>query len=102
MRLNSLGNDLTTGLRQLLAFGTGAGIQIAGADLEVAVARVRPTGVQVLGRLTIPRFRERPALQSGDEYAALLARLGMPHLSATVLLPRPEVIVRQLVMRGVE
>jgi Tfp pilus assembly protein PilN len=97
-----LGNNLTTGLRQLLAFGTGAGIQIAGADLEVAVARVRPTGVQVLGRLTIPRFRERPAVQWGDEYAALLAKLGMPHLSATVLLPRPEVIVRQLVMRGVE
>jgi len=86
----------------LLAFGSGAGIQIAGADLEVAVARVRPTGIQVLGRITIPRFRERPAAQWGAEYSALLAKLGMPHLSATVLLPRPEVIVRQLVLRGVE
>jgi Tfp pilus assembly protein PilN len=86
----------------LLAFGTGAGIQIAGADLEVAVARVRPNGIQVLGRISIPRFRERPAAQWGAEYSSLLAKLGMPHLSATVLLPRPELIVRQLVLRGVE
>jgi Tfp pilus assembly protein PilN len=86
----------------LVAFGTGAGIQIDGPDLEIAIARVRPTGVQVLARTTIPRFRERPAAQWGAEYSALLSKLGTPHLSATVLLPRPEVIVRQLVMRGVE
>ncbi len=101
-RLNNLGTAFTPGLRPLLAFGTGAGIQIAGADLEVAIARVRPTGVKVLGRITIPRFRERPAGQWGAEYSALLARLGVPHLSAAVLLPRHEVIVRQLVLRGVE
>jgi Tfp pilus assembly protein PilN len=89
-------------IRQLVAFGTGAGIQIAGPDLEVAVARVRPTGVQVLARTTIARFRERPAAQWGAEYSALLSRLGTPHLSATVLLPRPEVIVRQIALRGVE
>lgn len=86
----------------MLAFGTGAGIQIAGPDLEVAVARVRPTGVEVLGRVTIPRFRERPAGQWGGEYTALLKQLGVPHLSATILLPRAEVIVRQLTLRGVE
>jgi Tfp pilus assembly protein PilN len=86
----------------LVAFGTGAGIQIAGPDLEIAVARVRPTGVQVLARTTIPRFRERPAAQWGAEYSALLRKLGTPHLSATVVLPRPEVIVRQIVLRGVE
>jgi Tfp pilus assembly protein PilN len=89
-------------LRHLVAFGTGAGIQIAGPDLEIAVARVRPTGVQVLARTTIARFRERPAAQWGGEYSALLGKLGTPHLSATVLLPRPEVIVRQIAMRGVE
>ena len=68
----------------------------------MAVARVRPTGVQVLARATIPRFRERPAAQWGAEYSALLGKLGTPHLSATVLLPRPEVVVRQIPMRGVE
>jgi Tfp pilus assembly protein PilN len=92
----------STQLRQLVAFGTGAGIQIAGPDLEIAIARVRPTGVQVLARTTIPRFRERPAAQWGAEYSALLRKLGTPHLSATVLLPRPEVIVRQVALRGVE
>lgn len=86
----------------MAAFGTGAGIQIAGGDLEIAVARVRPTGVKVLGRITIQRFAERPAAQWGAEYSALLAKLGTPHLSATVLLPRPEVIVRQIALRGVE
>jgi len=100
MRQNDLGNY--SQLRQLVAFGTGAGIQIAGPDLEVAIARVRPTGVQVLARTTIPRFRERPAAQWGAEYSALLGKLGTPHLSATVLLPRPEVIVRQITLRGVE
>ena len=86
----------------MVAFGTGAGIQIDGPDLEIAVARVRPTGVQVLARATIARFRERPAAQWGAEYSALLRKLGTPHLSATVLLPRPEVIVRQIALRGVE
>jgi len=100
LRLNDLGNY--SQLRQLVAFGTGAGIQIAGPDLEIAVARVRPTGVQVLARTTIPRFRERPAAQWGAEYSALLGKLGTPHLSATVLLPRPEVIVRQIALRGVQ
>jgi len=85
-----------------VAFGTGAGIQIAGPDLEIAVARVRPTGVQVLARTTIPRFRDRPAAQWGAEYSGLLGKLGTPHLSATVLLPRPEVVVRQILLRGVE
>jgi Tfp pilus assembly protein PilN len=100
VRLNGLGNY--SQLRHLVAFGTGAGIQIAGPDLEIAVARVRPTGVQVLARTAIARFRERPAAQWGGEYSALLRKLGTPHLSATVLLPRPEVIVRQIAMRGVE
>ncbi len=85
-----------------MAFGTGAGIQIAGPDLEIAVARVRSGRVQVLARTTIPRFRERPAAQWGAEYSDLLAKLGTPHLSATVLLPRAEVVVRQIAMRGVE
>jgi len=99
VRLNDLGNY--SQLRRLAAFGTGAGIQIAGPDLEVAIARVRPNAVQVLARTTIPRFRERPAAQWGAEYSALLGKLGTPHLSATVLLPRPEVIVRQIPLRGV-
>jgi len=89
-------------LRQLVEFGTGVGIQVNGPDLEIAVARVRPTGVQVLGRTTIQRFRERPAAQWGGEYTAFLQRLRTGQLSATVLLPRRETIVRQIFLRGVE
>ncbi len=99
-RLNDLGKY--SQFRKVLAFGTGAGIQIAGPDLEVAVVRVRPTGVQVLARHTIQRFRERPAAEWGAEYGAMLQKLGTPHLSAHVVLPRPDVIVRQIAMRGVE
>src|SRR5580704_13361075 len=88
--------------RQLIAFGTGVGIQIAGPNLEVSVARVRPVGVQVLARTTILRIRDRPAAQWGAEYSALLRKLGTPHLSATVMLPRSEVVARQIRLRGVK
>ena len=39
--------------RKLLAFGAGVGLEIGATDLEVAVTRVRPHKIQVLGRLTI-------------------------------------------------
>lgn len=87
--------------RKLLAFGTGVGIEIRGKDLEVAVARVRPSGVTVLGGATIRDFQERPAADWGAEYAAFLKKLGEQRLSASVLLPRGEVIVRQLALPGV-
>jgi Tfp pilus assembly protein PilN len=92
---------MTPELRRLTAFGTGAGIHVNGADLEIAVARVRPTGIKVLGHTTIPRFRERPAASWGIEYNAFLGKLGARHLSATVVLPREETIVRQIMLKGV-
>jgi len=50
-------------LRKLLAFGSGVGIEIGATDLEVAAVRVRPTGIRVLGRVTIPNFAGRPAAE---------------------------------------
>ncbi len=88
-------------LRKLLAFGSGVGIEICGADLEVVAARVRPSTVQVLGRLVIHNFAERPAAEWGAEYTRFLKSAGLGHLSATVLLPRREVIVRQVALPGV-
>ena len=88
-------------LRKLLAFGSGVGIEIGATDLEVAAVRVRPTGIRVLGRVTIRKFGERPAAEWGAEYARFLKSLGAGHLSATVLLPRREAIVRQLALPGV-
>jgi hypothetical protein len=74
---------------------------VAGSNLEVAVARVRPTGVQVTGRMTIANFEARPAAEWGGEFAELLKKLGASHLAATVLLPRCDVIVRQVALPGV-
>jgi Tfp pilus assembly protein PilN len=88
-------------VRKLLAFGSGVGIEIGAADLEIAVARVRPTGIHVLGRHTIPNFASRPAAEWGAEYAKFLKSMGASHLSATVLLPRRDVIVRHLSLPGV-
>jgi len=88
-------------VRKLLAFGSGIGIEIGAADLEVAVTRVRPSRIQVLGRCTIRDYATRPAAEWGAEYARFLNALGMGHLSATVLLPRREVIVRQVMLPGV-
>ena len=88
-------------LRKLLAFGSGIGIEIGTTDLEVAAARVRPSGIHVLGRVTLSKFAERPAAEWGGEYLRFAQAAGMGHLSATVLLPRRDVIVRQLALPGI-
>ncbi|HUI77089.1 MAG TPA: PilN domain-containing protein [Bryobacteraceae bacterium] len=88
-------------VRKLLAFGSGIGIEIGAADLEVVAARVRPSRIQVLGRLTIHDYAGRPAAEWGAEYNRFLKSAGMSHLSASVLLPRREVIVRQVALAGV-
>ena len=90
-----------TDLRSLLAFGSGIGIEIGADTLEVIAARVRPSKIEVLGRLLIENYAARPAAEWGAEYARFLKSHGMGHLSATVLLPRREVIVRQIALPGV-
>ena len=72
-----------------------------GADLEVVAARVRPLRLQVLGRLTSANYHARPAAEWGAEYTRLVRRAGLGHVSAIVLLPRSEVIVRQVTLPGV-
>src|ERR1035438_6654397 len=72
-------------VRKLLAFGSGVGIEIHGNELEVVAARVRPSRVRVLGRLTIQNFAARPAAEWGAEYTRFLKSWGVGHLSATVL-----------------
>jgi len=88
-------------IRKLLAFGDGVGVEIRADSLEIAVARIRPLGVRVLGRLSVAGFNLRPAAEWGAEYSAFLKKLGEAHLAATVLLPRHEVIVRQITIPGV-
>ena len=62
-------------LTKWLAIGTGVGIEIGSEDLTVTVVRLRPSGVRVLGELTIPRFREQAAADWGAAYAAFLQKL---------------------------
>lgn len=97
----SLQNSISKDVRKLLAFGFGIGVEIGATDLEVVAARVRPTGIQVLGRLTITNYATRPAGEWGADYERFLKGLGAGHLSATVLLPRRDVIVRQVALPGV-
>ena len=88
-------------LRKWLAIGSGVGVEIRGADLHVMVVKVRPSGVRLLGASLIRDFRTRPALEWGADYKTSIKKLGAGHLTATVLLPRDEVIIRQLALPGV-
>ena len=96
---------MTPDLKRLFAIGSGVGIQITGPhgseSLEIAAVRVRPNSQRVLGRLTIADFPHQPAAQWGADYAAFLRKFDLRHVPAAVLLPRQDVIVRQLAMPGV-
>jgi len=88
-------------LRKWLAFGTGVGIEIGQRDLRVVAVRVRPNGIELIGDLIIDSFVERPAAQWGADYSRFLDTIGASHIAAWALLPRSDVIVRQLALPGV-
>lgn len=88
-------------VRKWLAIGTGVGIEAGPRNLNVVVARVRPSGPQILGSLTIHNFREQPASEWGSVYANFLAKLGAAHLAAVAVLQRGEVTVRPVALPGV-
>jgi Tfp pilus assembly protein PilN len=87
--------------KNLLVIGTSVGVEIAGGDLQMAIVRGRPNGATVVAKLFIPNFRDRTPLDWGREFQDFLQQHGQKHLSATVLLPRREVIVRLASMPGV-
>jgi Tfp pilus assembly protein PilN len=92
-------------LKRWIAFGSGVGIQISGPkgaeSLHIAAVRVRPSGARVLGGFTVEDFPHQPAGVWGTDYAAFLSKLGLKHVAATVLLPRQDVILRQIALPGV-
>jgi Tfp pilus assembly protein PilN len=85
-------------LKPLFRLGTGCGIEIRGEDLVVVAAKSRRGGVTVLGATRLEAFRARPPQEWGAQYAGFLKDHGLSHLSATVALPREDVIVRQLLL----
>ena len=92
-------------IKKWLAIGSGVGIQITGPkgaeSLRISAVRVRPSGAQVRGGFTIEDFSHQPAAAWGADFAAFMARLGLRHVPAVVLLPRHDVIVRPLALPGV-
>lgn len=96
---------LPTELKKWMAFGSGIGIEITGPagseSLHVAAVRVRPGSVRVLGELVIEDAGHNAAGVWGTDYAAFLRKHGLRGVAATVLLPRREVIIRQVSLPGV-
>lgn len=92
-------------LTKYLAFGSGAGIEITGPrgaeTLRITAVRVRPTGARVVGQFSIENAAQQPAAEWGQAYSSFLKKLGMSHSVATVLLPREDVILRQISVPGV-
>ena len=96
---------IPAGLRKWAAVGSGTGIEIGGPrgheSLRITAVRVRPQGARILGTFTVEDFAHQPAAAWGAEYAGFQRKLGIPHVAANVVLPRHEVIVRQLALPGV-
>ncbi|HYZ85018.1 MAG TPA: hypothetical protein VE621_11475, partial [Bryobacteraceae bacterium] len=67
---------MKTELRKWLAYGTGIGIQIGKTDLQVTIARVRPSGIAVLGSATVADYENRPASEWGRELQQFFRKLG--------------------------
>jgi Tfp pilus assembly protein PilN len=88
-------------LRKLLAYGTGVGVELGAADLSITVVRVRPSGVRVAASFTVAGYLHHPAAEWGAELTTALAKHGLRHVAVNVLLPREDVIVRQVTLPGV-
>jgi len=92
-------------LRKWLAIGSGIGIEISGPhgseSLHITAVRVRPNRARTLARLDIPDFPHQPAGVWGADYAQFTRKASLRHVAAAVILPRQDVIVRQLHLPGV-
>lgn len=97
-----MGSLIPPALKRWLRFGSGPGIVIEGSHLDVVLTKVRPTGPQILGTLRMEDFRERPAAEWGGEYAAFLEQYASSHVPALLVLPREEVVLRQVTLPGVK
>ena len=96
---------LPDGLKKWLAFGHGVGIEVVGPhggeSLRVTAVRVHPGAARMIGTLSFDDAMHHAAGVWGTEYAAFVRKHGCAHVAATVLLPRREVMVRQVVLPGV-
>ncbi len=87
--------------RRIGIFGTGFGVAVANGDLEAVIVRSRASASTVVASTVVRNFVARPAAEWGTELSQFLASAGEPHLAATLILPREDVIVRTLRLSGV-
>src|ERR1017187_2209383 len=87
--------------RKAALLGSAVGIRIQGPNLRIAVARVRPFGATHPAVFSIRDFRTRPAAEWRAEYQRELKSRGVADVSASLLLPRGEVVVRVAQFPGV-
>ena len=96
---------IPAGLRKFLAFGSGVGIEITGPrgaeTLRICAVRVRPNGARVLGSFSIENAAQQPAAEWGQIYSSFVKKLGLSHVVASVMVPREDVILRQVAVPGV-
>ena len=97
---------IPAGLRKWAAIGSGAGLEIAGPRGSESLASFRGARETVRARASWAASRWKissisPRRAWGADYAAFLGKLGIRHVAANVVLPRHEVIVRQLALPGV-
>jgi len=97
----NFGERLEERYRRALIFGTAAAIEVGDRDLYAVLIRARPSGVSVVSQLVVADFRSRPPKEWGVEYHKWLRQHGERNLSAVVVLPRRESIVRLIAMPGV-
>jgi hypothetical protein len=88
-------------LRKWTAFGTGAGAEIWGGEIHVAVVKVRPSGVTALGVESFEGFGERPAAEIGAEISEFLMRCGARDAAIQFVLPSTESVTRTVALPGV-
>lgn len=88
-----------SGWRPWLAFGTGVAVEISRTSLEIAAVRLRPNGAELLRAATIEHIHERPAAEWSAQYQDAVR--GIHSAGVTVLLPRADVIMRQVSLPGV-
>jgi hypothetical protein len=74
-------------------------VEISRTSLEIAAVRVRPNGAELLRTATIEHIHERPAAEWSAQYQAAVR--GIHSAGVTVLLPRADVIMRQVSLPGV-
>lgn len=90
----------TAGWRKWMALGTGVGIEARPDSLRIAISRIRPGGAEIVAEKTI-ELADRTAVSWGAEYAAFAKQYEVGGVPVVLLLPRADVIVRQLALPGV-